>query len=253
MNRLIHLCIIAYIVSNNIYSQQNLFNIPSGDLTPAGKWFYQKQTNFYQPWEFEIKNHFVVGLGKDFELGLNLINLPVDFKSSPIMPFNLNPNTTRSSLSPLVMFTAQKKFNFTEDFGFSVGTQMGFNITNNASFMRFAHFNYGLFVWNPFKGLKLISGLYVTNRYKAGEGSTVGYLGGFELHLNKKWILMGDFISGTHSLGCAVMGVTHNVSKRFQICLGGLIPNPGSLNKPALVLEINILGFDSDESHPKHH
>jgi hypothetical protein len=234
-----------------VWGQQNLFNIPSGDITPKNKWFFQQQINMYQPWEYEVKNHFVYGLPGDFEVGVNVINLPFNFKSSPIMPFNLDPNNTTTSLSPLVLFTSQKLITVNTKASIALGTQLGFNISDRTERMRFAHFSFAMFVWKPFNRLKLISGVYVANRYKAGAGASVGILGGFEYHLNDKWIIMGDFISGTHSLGTSVWGVTYNVSPRFQLCLGGLAPNPGSENKPGLVFEINILGFDP-EGHTSH-
>jgi hypothetical protein len=234
------------------WGQQNLFNIPSGDITPKNKWFFQQQINFYQPWELEVKNHFVYGLGGDFEVGVNVINLPFNFKSKPMMPFNLNPDSTSVSLSPLVLFTAQKNISITPKASIVLGAQMGFNISDKVNRMRYAHLSFALFVWKPFDKLKLISGVYVANRYKAGAGASVGFMGGFEYHVHNKWILMGDFISGTHSLGTSVWGVTYNVTNRFQLCLGGLIPNPGSVNKPGIVLEINILGFDTDgHAHSK--
>lgn len=36
-------------------AQQNLFNIPSGDVTPTGEWFYQHQLNFYEIDDLEKK------------------------------------------------------------------------------------------------------------------------------------------------------------------------------------------------------
>jgi len=232
------------------WGQQNLFNIPSGDITPKNKWFYQQQTNVYQPWEFDIKNHFVYGLGEDFEVGVNLINLPFNFKSKQIMPFNLNPDSTNSSLSPLVLFTGQKIITISHKARIALGSQMGFNISDRADGVRYAHFSFAMFVWKPFEKLKLLSGIYVANRYKAGVGASIGLMGGFEFEFHDKWLLMGDFISGTHSLGASVWGLTYNVSSRFQICLGGSLPNPGSTNKPAMVIELNILGFDLEGCTP---
>lgn len=162
------------------------------------------------------------------------------------MPFNIDPDQTSVSLSPLVLFTAQKNITITPKAGISLGAQMGFNISDRVDRMRYAHLSFALFVWKPFDQLKLISGLYVANRYKAGAGASIGFMGGFEYHIHHKWILMGDFISGTHSLGASVWGVTYNVTNRFQLCMGGLVPNAGSINKPGVVLEINILGFDAE-------
>jgi hypothetical protein len=42
-----------------MFAQQNLFNIPSADITPKGKVFYQHQINLYSD-RFESKGHFVL-------------------------------------------------------------------------------------------------------------------------------------------------------------------------------------------------
>lgn len=193
-----------------------------------------------------MKHHFVYGLPGDFEVGVNVVNLPFNFRHRSIMPFNLHPDSTNAPLSPLVLFTTQKLIRISDRAQFNVGTQMGFNISDRVESMRYAHLSYAMFCWKPFPWMKLLSGVYVTTRYKAGEGTLVGILGGFELNLHPKWILMGDFMTGTHGLGGSVWGATYNVTDRFQLCLGGLVPNPDSMSKPALVLEVNLLGFAMD-------
>lgn len=230
-------------IISKVYSQQNLFNIPSGDITPKKKWFFQHQTNFYQPWELEMKNHFVYGLGAGFDIGVNIINIPFDFRSKQIMPFNSNPYSTTTPLSPLLLFTAQKQFHVTKTLDFNFGTQAGINLARY-DLVKPVFFNYALFSAHLFDRLKLVFGGYHTLRYKAGDGSLGGIMLGFELQIHDKFIIMGDFLSGTNGLGNTVIGGTWNVSKRVQLCLGALLPNLGTQNKPGVVFELNLLGWD---------
>lgn len=50
------------------YGQQNLFNIPSTDLTPKGKFFFQQQINSYSYQSYESKSHFVMGVNQWLEV-----------------------------------------------------------------------------------------------------------------------------------------------------------------------------------------
>lgn len=43
--------------------------------------------------------------------------------------------------------------------------------------------------------------------------------------------------------------VNSQASRRVQLCLGGLVPNPGSGNKPGVVAELTLLGFNDGETH----
>jgi hypothetical protein len=53
-----------------LHAQQNLFNIPSGDITPTGEWFYQHQLNFYEVDDLETKSHFVYGIADGWDIGI---------------------------------------------------------------------------------------------------------------------------------------------------------------------------------------
>ena len=58
---------------------------------------------------------------------------------------------------------------------------------------------------------------------------------------------MGDFISGNNASGVSVIGFNFLATKRVQICLGALLPNPGTANKPGIVFELNLLGFNDGD------
>lgn len=228
-------------------AQQNLFNIPAGDLTPKNKFFFQQQTNLYDLKYFEAKNHLVYGLGWGWELGINVVNLKMDFRQKTATP-NGRVEYPVQPMAPLAQLTAQKFFFLSNQFKTSFGTQIGTNPLELGSTTRITHFTYNTWVYEPRSHVKLVAGPYLSDRGTVGKGNTVGVLVGFEFPISKKILLMGDFISGTNATSVSVLGVNFLATKRVQLCLGGMLPNPNSGNKPGVVVELNLLGFD-DGSH----
>lgn len=236
----------AAVAPLRLYSQQNLFNIPSGDITPKGTYFYQHQVNVYGTDYMESKSHFVWGLGNGFDAGVNLINV----KINPTMNtrfFRDNTDPT-SPAAPLLLGTLQKQFELGEQWELNIGTQAGLNfrrtqVSNNP----FAHFSYGLVRWDWHHALRITGGVYATNNQFVGTGTNTGIMAGFELPLTRDIYLMGDFVSGNHPSAVAVMGGMVNLSKRIQLCAGYLLPSPSSPAKQGVVFELNVLGFDAYE------
>jgi hypothetical protein len=237
--------LVGFIVlaSINGFSQQNLFNIPSGDITPKGKQFFQQQININSIQSYAAKTHFVHGLGKGFEVGMNVVNMYFDF-SSPNKLITSSPynSTMPYPYYPLALLTAQKGFTINNNWSATVGTQAGTNLTQSIKGKRFTHYTYALGVYRN-EHIKIVGGPYATNWRFVGGGNNVGVMLGTEIHLNNKWLLMADFISGRHKNAVSVVGVTYNVNPKFQLCLGGQIPNINSKETSALVLEINLFNF----------
>ena len=229
-------------------AQQNLFNIPAGDLTPKNKFFFQQQTNVYALNYLEAKNHLVYGLGGGWEIGVNIVNLKMDFRR-PAIALNGRVEYPVKPMTPLAQLTAQKFFFLNSRFKTSVGTQIGTNPLRLGSNARATHFTYNTWVYEPRHQVKLVVGPYVSDRGTVGKGNTVGMLVGFEFPVSKKLLVMGDFVSGTNATSVSVLGLNFLATKRVQLCLGGLLPNPGSGNKPGVVFELNLLGFDDGPAH----
>lgn len=229
-------------------AQQNLFNIPAGDLTPKSKFFFQHQTNAYSLKQYESKNHFVYGVGGGFEVGVNVVNLKTDlrYRNGDVVPL---PAKRLEPLRPLVQLTAQKFFFLNSRFKTSIGTQIGTNLVRLRSNTPVTHFTYNTWVYEPRHHVKLVAGPYVSDRGTVGRGNTVGILAGFEFPVSKKVLVMGDFISGTNATSVSVLGINFLASRRVQLCLGGLLPNPRSGNAPGVVFELNLLGFDDGPAH----
>lgn len=222
-------------------SQQNLFNIPSGDITEKNKYFYQHQLNVYAS-SFESKSHGVFGLGSGWDAGLNLVGKSIYFGN--YLDFKHNDSPKRGALYPWLMGTLQKQFHVNKKFDLNAGIQAGYNLTDQFNAKAFSHFLYGLGVWHFKKGSRLVGGIYHSTPRFIGPGNTVGFMAGYELKLSKRFYLMGDWISGRNDASVAVIGAMYNASERVQLCAGWQIPNPGAPKPMALVLELNLLGWN---------
>ena len=223
-------------------AQQNLFNIPSGDITPSGKVFYQHQINLYND-RFESKGHFVYGLGKGWDAGLNVVGKGFVFK--PQWELIHNDRQLNGALFPVVMGTLQKQFVLSEHLDLNVGTQAGTNISRFQERRVFHHFSYGLATYHVGPGRRIIGGAYATNRNFVGPGNDLGVMLGYEWKLTDKWYLMGDWLSGRNDASAGVIGAMFWPGKNVQFCAGALLPNPSTPKPPGIVLEINILGWTS--------
>lgn len=231
-----------FLISPVCYGQQNLFNIPSGDITPQNKLFYQHQFNVYSN-KLESKSHLVYGLGKNWDAGVNLVGKGVYF--SPEWRALYNDNPDKGSVYPIVMGTLQKKFNINKHFDVNLGSQVGYNLSSKLNNKELNYYLYGLGVYHFMKGKsRIVGGLYITNTMFVGDGNTFGTMLGYEIKVGKRLYLMGDWVSGRNDASVAVLGGMYNVSKRVQVCAGWQIPNPNTPKPAGLVLELNLLGWD---------
>jgi hypothetical protein len=238
---LFFLLILNFIIYTSSNAQQNLFNIPSGDISNAKKIFYQHQFNIYSN-KLESKAHFVYGLGKGWDIGANLVGKGLYF--SPNWRLIHNDNTLKGAVYPILMGTIQKQFVISEHFQINAGTQIGWNLSRKITNKKFNHFSYLLGSYHIGKSGKLITGIYTTNEMFVGGGNTFGIMGGYEFKVSKKVYLMGDWVSGNNEAAVMVLGGMVNVSKRIQLCAGWQIPNTNTIKPMGLVLEFNLMGWD---------
>lgn len=210
---------------DKLRAQQNLFNIPSGDVTPCGEWFYQRQVNFYEIDDLETKSHFVYGIADGWDIGLNFIDVPLRLSGERFISYNAD--SRRKPLYPLLMATAQKRFNLFERLNFNIGTQLGPNLSSSFATKKIAYFNYGLFKWHLVEqGYIAIGGYQANSVIIGGVEDQLGVVAGFECKLGSKFLLMGDFISGDHEKSQTVLGGGINVNDHLQAFVGKLFDFP---------------------------
>ncbi len=189
----------------------------------------------------------VYGVAETWEVGINVINLKMKWgtqhRDKPFL--NLNSLDRMALMTPLVQLTTQKFFALADHLKTSIGTQVGFNPMVMAQQPHLTHFTYNTWMYEPRKHVKFVAGPYSSDYRTVGAGNRFGVLLGLELPLRPGLLLMGDFISGRNATGVSVLGINYSISKRVQICLGGMIPNPGSNNKPGVAFELNLLSYDN--------
>ena len=161
MKKIAPVFLIITIAFTKTKAQQNLFNIPSGDITPKGKFFYQHQINTYNN-KFESKGHFVYGLGKRWDVGANLVGTGAYFNPD-WKPIYNNDFSQRKALTPTLLATLQKQISIAEKWAVNLGTQSGINLTGYTEKIQPAYFHYGLLSYQSKPGRKLLIGPYVTN------------------------------------------------------------------------------------------
>lgn len=228
-------------------AQQNLFNIPSGDITPRAKLFYQHQVNMYGPKSLESKSHLVIGLGKNWDAGINLVDLPLQLQPLSV---SFNDNRSLKPLYPLLMFTLQKQIHLHDNLKLNIGTQAGPNVSFRTSPIRMAYFNYALLRGNVRKVVNWVVGSYHTNNTFVGqERQHVGLLLGYEIPVTRKISLMGDLISGNHKKAQTTIGGLYTINKRVQLCAAALLDYPHGGRNHGLVLELNVFGWDFSSNH----
>lgn len=214
-------------------AQQNLFNIPSGEVTSEQDIFYQHQLNLYNDESIKSKQHFVYGLGGGFELGVNILDVSITHFSE----FN-------DKYRPLLLGTAQKTWQINDKLLLNLGTQMGSRYRPEGAHEGFNTFSYSLLTYKFEGHSRVVTGIFYSNEDSFLNGpENFGYLLGYELFLTKRFGLMGDHISGTTASSVSVIGMIYSVTKHFQICAGALIPNRSSISEPGFVLELNIFSF----------
>ena len=227
----------------NCLGQQNLFNIPSGDITNPKKGFYQHQLNVYED-KIESKAHFVYGLGRGWDAGINLVGKGVYF--SPEWRILHNDNPKKGSLYPILMSTLQKQFAVSPVVDVNVGSQVGYNLSKKVEKKELNFFAYAIGVYHfMHHHSRITCGIYQTNSMYVGEGNTFGAMLGYELKLSNRWYLMGDWVSGRNDASVTVLGGMFNVTKRIQMCAGWQIPNPSTPKPMGAVFELNLLGWDA--------
>lgn len=224
-----------------LYGQQNLFNIPSGDITPKKKVFFQQQINSYGVKDYESKSHFVYGIFTNTDIGVNFINMPVTISKG--LNVRTNDKVINGPLFPALLLTAQTQFKLSDVLKINIGGMYGSNISSR-SFTKPLYSIYSITNITIGHRIRILAGPYYSNKYLVGNHNNLGLLAGYEIILSKRIYLMGDYISGRNSSSAIVSGINFNLTKRIQLCSGLLLATPQKEIKPGIVFELNILGYD---------
>ena len=181
-------------------AQQNLFNVPSAEITPKGGLFFQQQFNVNK--YIQSSTTIDYGLGRGYEVGLNVIGLP-------LYDPTLGPNpSTVGRQQPDILVNGLKVFTISERARVGVGTQLGETAPLFTSSVQLANFTYGVGAFDlPHERGTLYGGAFYANSAYRGGGHPFGVLIGCDIPLiENKVHFMADYISGVTDLSVAVVG-----------------------------------------------
>lgn len=208
-------------------AQQNLFNVPSSDITEHGKIFFQQQFNLSNL-SGASNTTFDYGLENNLEIGLNI--------------FNVDMYPTRELQNPHILANFQKGFTINEHYKIGFGTQTGLTppIYNKAVEMpSFSYFNNAVHL--DHLGNYYLGSYYANHAY-AGQGDSFGIMAGVEYPLiEKKFHLQGDILTGNNDISVAVLGFVFFLPRDWQLSFGAQLPSPTSNNDYGAVFEITKL------------
>ena len=211
-----------------VRAQQNLFNVPSVEITSKDKFFYQQQFNFGLS-AGNSNTTLDYGLGNNFEIGINLFNTDL-----------YTPNGQYQN--PHLLINFQKAFDISDHYKVSFGTQSGFTPPIYRTKIEFPSFSYINNAFDLDKWGKFYLGGYYANQGYAGPGSSLGLMAGIDFPIMKgKAHLMGDWITGNNDIGVAVVGAVFFIPKNWQVSFGAQLPSPESNNDYGMVFEITKL------------
>lgn len=226
-----------FILLNSIllHAQQNFINVPSSEVTPKNKLFAQQQFNFNE--QIQSNTTLDYGLGKGFEIGLNILGLDFETKTTN---FFINDTSDVDPYNPLIMINGLKQFEITKNINFSFGSQIGANFKDGKKTKEACLLYANLSFKNVLiKSSNLVIGSYYNSVHYGGKGNRAGAWVGVEIPLLKKTHFMAESIIGNNSISYTSIGFIYYPIPKLPVTLGVQIPNTKK-NSYALVLEITF-------------
>jgi|GEM_PF-413481 len=234
---------IFFVFSQFAFGQQNLFNVPSSDITIKGTPFYQQQFNISRGL-VQLNSTFCWGLGHEVEAGFNVLGLNIT-TNGPIS-LDTNGDVTNPPVYPFYMLNFQKAFTLNKLFKLALGTQTGFSKD-----LHIGTYNYlNLVTALHHTRSKIITGIYQGSKSFLGEGERnelfltdkIGFQIGLEQEIiEEKLMVIAENISGRHNLGETTLGIAYFVSPLWALSAGYQFANPKSHTLNAVVLELTYV------------
>lgn len=219
------------------YSQQNFINVPSSEATTKHKLFFQQQLNFNEIIQSNTTLDF--GLGKGFEIGVNVLGLNFSEKNKS---FIKNDTNDIDPYNPLVMLNGLKQFELSQNLSITTGAQFGLNFrdnkrTTNATLVYVNLLFKNLIIKNS---SIVIGGYYNTLHYGGRYGNRIGGWIGSEIPLVSKLHIVAESVIGDNSLSYTSLGIIYYPKKRIPITMGIQIPNTKK-NAYSIVFELTFI------------
>ena len=223
-------------------AQQNLFNVPSGDITKPGNLFFQQQFNFAAS-AGTSNTTFDVGVGRGWEVGFNVLDVSLYNRGG-----GGDDAPGPSQVNPDLLLNFQKGFEVVpEAWSLGVGAQLGVNPSRFSKRVRFQDFAWAvnrLEVPGRDEFGKYYVGGYHANTAYGGPGDRFGLMLGMEIPLiPERLSFQFDYLSGDRDISTAVVGGVYTFRSGWQLSLGAQLPTPRSRNPYGVVLEFTYPAY----------
>jgi hypothetical protein len=206
------------------HAQATFYQVPTGDITKPADVFFQQQTTLSDRLDLALQG--MVGLGSGFDAGLSVYNFDVIRREGAIH-LDANHTDRADPFGPLVLVTAQKRFDITPRFGVVLGEQTGPNIAPSNQ-VRLAGRVFANVVLEWGENRRCSGGGYFTNGiFVGGRAVQLGPWLGCDVEvLDEILEIQADWDLGAHANGAATVGPQLRVSKQLGIAVGLRVPNP---------------------------
>ncbi|MBL7851031.1 MAG: hypothetical protein JNN04_09030 [Cyclobacteriaceae bacterium] len=239
--------LVSLLAGSPAWSQQNLFNVPSSDITIKGKLFFQQQINFLTDGTAAFNTTFCYGLGKDFEVGANILGVFVDPHAAG-SAIQTNSDGAKPPVYPFFTGNLQKAFVLSPTFKVGLGAQAGFSPGMHFGFFSYAN----LVTVIPKLQLKMITGVNHGTETLLGPGDLnpvfsstydpIGFQFGFEKEIvHSNILLLAEHITGTHTLGISVLGIGYHITDHWVLSAGWQFSSAGNPTPNSFVLEFTFV------------
>ncbi|GAA4466028.1 hypothetical protein GCM10023093_19350 [Nemorincola caseinilytica] len=239
--RRFYVFLLFVLVAPDVIAQQSFFNVPSSDITPRRKLFFQQQFSFYRS-GIQSNTTTSYGLGHGFEAGLNLLGVSDEFGKRIAFNDHTEP------YAPLLAVNAQKKFELSHVVSVGLGTQLGMNRDRECGAYVYSN---GVYLAERTK-TKLVGGVYYASDGYFGPETRnwsedrllrrFGLQWGIEQNLWKdKLFFQTDYISGKHSLGQIVFGGAYCLTRQWVVSSGIQLATENSKALNELVFELTYV------------
>lgn len=216
----------AAVKNNKTKSKLHQKRLKINPLTDTdGAWVVNLETDVYQLGTFE---NLTAGYSASdgWDISLSLLNTQV--------------SGNRSHFQGNTFLNIAKTFDVNKDYSITVGVQNGIALADVPSRTWF-NFDFLDNRYDVLSWFSIHAGPYLANAAITGKSRHVGFLTGVEFDfIANKLSLQMDYISGHHSLSGANINLLYNITPRWQIYLGVLVPETHSGNEFAGIIGFNL-------------
>lgn len=200
-----------------VSAQLTVFNVSSSTITDKRKISVQQQFEIQD--EIESSTTLTYGIGKKWEVGLNLINLDYSIKEHS---FETNDSTTVTPFAPLLLANTQKVFELNKVLSIGLGAVAGTNLTSSHT-RKFVYYTYANLLASAGSQdqYQFAAGPYLSNHRYLSDGPYYGFQCAVDAGIfYKKLHLLADWISGSTQKGKLSVGIEVFLTQRLPLSLG---------------------------------